>query len=313
MIQKNRKFQLSENHIRTVMMLFAAIGIALITMSSATLAQVSDYTVSPEDPSPGDKVIITGEASPGEKITITVTFEDTTSVSGGMYSYPLYGITIPGKSESFSVASKTVNDLDVEIKMPIIGFVSIPQSLISVNNGVATFGTSKINSGTYDIILSGSTPNEAVTVSFSAKTTTNADSNGYFEYTYDDTMNMPEGNYTITIDGVTKEIAFDSTTSSGRINGGSNTGTEFKIVPADSLGSNGEGTGEEGISRSTTDGADTSTEDTLESTPEDDVEGTILEQQTPIYSNLKVISIIGVVGVAIGLIGLGAIRNRKKI
>lgn len=319
MIQKNRRLQPFAGLIRTSMILFTAIAIAFLTMSSASFAEVSDYTISPESPGPGDVVTISGQADPKEDVTVYITFEAVTAVSNGEYTYEIEDVDIPEGSEHFSVSAQEVNDLEIEVRIPYTPlYVSVPDRFVTVNNGVASFGTSEFAEygfGKYDIRLTGTSSEDKVTISFGARGSITSDSSGNFEYTYD-ASNMPEGVYTITIGGIKKQINFggdDSTgTSSSGRSGSSHTGTEFKIVPADSLGSDDDGTGEDSTSD---DGSLASTQDSPEITDDTEyVEGSKMEQQTSTESTSNYpVKIIGVVIVALGLIGLGAVMYRKKI
>lgn len=304
--------------------------VIFLTMSSAALAEVTDVSRSPENPSPGDTVTVTGKASPNEEISATVSFGDIQTVSGGAYEYHIGKVTIPDGSDSFSLRAEGVDNLDISIKLLGIP-ISVPDNYIQISNGVATFGTGKITSGTYDITLSGNAPGDQVIFSFGAKATITADSEGNFEYSYA-TDNMPAGVFNLNIGGQnfqmslgttdtndgsgdsvdTSEDDFSSSSSSSGKKSSSHTGTELEIVPADTLGKE----GSDGVDEDIETEAST-IDDSSESTGESDnyVEGyELANQSSGIKDKLPDIGTIGVVLVvfSLGAIIIGYRKNRYK-
>ncbi len=341
MIKIKNLFSTLKGHMRLCSLIIAIFAVLLLSMSSAALAEVSNYSISPANPSPGDTVTVKGYASPREEVSASVSFENELAVSDGIYEYYLQQVTIPEGSDSFSVQARGVDELGIEVKLPVIGFTSVPQDFIQMSGDVATFGTSKINSGTYDIVLSGVSSADKVTLSFNAKASINADDEGYFEYSYT-TDNMPEGNFNVNIGGVPSQLSLGNTgdksdddqgddtgtkddnipvsaSSSSKKSSSSHTGTDLRIVPADTPEDSGDT--EEDNEENT--GSDTSKPEEgpepLESTPEnienDYVEGYELEDES---SGIRgKITEPGSIAFVLGIICLGAIiigyrKNRYK-
>ncbi|MDG6244114.1 MAG: hypothetical protein QCH31_06940 [Methanolobus sp.] len=218
--------------------------LVLLFMSSPAFAEVTEITISPQDPSPGDTVTITGKASPNEEIKASVSFGNSLDVSGNTFEYNIGKVTIPVGSDSFSLRAEGVDNLDISVKLLGIP-LPVPSRYISINDNVATFGTGKIKSGTYDIKLSGSSSADQVLFSFGAKATIVADQQGNFEYTYD-TNNIPDGTFNINIGGEVRQLSIgktDAPSSPSAPSGtksSSKTGTDLNIVPADTLDDAGE-------------------------------------------------------------------------
>ena len=305
----------SKNGIRAFY-LFCTMAIALVMLTSTAIAEVTDVSMSPENPSPGDTVTVTGKASPGEVMSASVSFEETQDVSDGSFSYSLSDVTIPEGSDSFGLRATGVDDLDVEVKVPILGYVSIPGNLITINGNVASFGTGKIKSGTYDIKLSGSSGEDQVTLSFTAKASITADADGNFVYTYN-TDNMPEGDYNINIgnvplsldlggteDGSSSDSTTTSSTSKRSSGGSSRTGTELKIVDAENVGAEStdndlDNVDEDTVDKSMPDDPGSAIEDTVQ---ENYVEGFELSSEDSGIMNK--LPDLGVTGLVVGVLCL---------
>jgi|GEM_PF-5616562 len=308
---------------KTFMVLLCTIILVIIGMSSAALAEVT-YSISPENPSPGDTVTITGKASPNEEISAKVSFNKVQTVSDGMYEYHIGKVTVP--DGHFKLTAKGVDNLDISAKRGIT--LKVPDKFIQKDGNVATFGTSKIPPGIYDIKLSGSSLGEQVDFSFDAQVSTTADSDGTFELEYT-TNNMPEGEFNLVINGVSRTIPFgtsntnggsgdtvdsedsSSSSSSGKKSSSSRTGTELKIVPADTPEKNeSDGVGED---------TETSTiNDASESTGESDYIEVKGYELTNASSEIKdKLPELGIIGVVLGVFSLGAIiigyrKNKYK-
>ena len=297
-------------------------------------AQVTELAISPENPAAGEPITVTGKADPNEDISASVSFTKERPVSGGLYNYSIGKVTIPEGSDSFNLRAEGVQDLDVTVN--VFGVpVTVPAS---VSGSVATFGTSKIKSGTYDITLSGNAASESpVSLSFKAAATIKADSDGNFEYTYT-TDNMPMGDFDLNIGAESRTLTLgdgsysdepdngggsvpvDTSSSSSSSSGSSHTGS-LPIVPAPETTQNSSTESDDGFG------------DDLESAPEDMnspndvdnsvgdsvddayVEGQLLEPEPsklmdylPVSDTLNVIVVL----FAIGAIFIGYRRNRFK-
>ena len=295
--------------IRLFILLFCATAIASM-LSLPAVAAVTEISISPENPSPGDTITVTGKASPNEVVTASVSFEQVQKVSGGTFSYSLSSLTIPKDSDSFGFTASGVDNLRIEAKVPLLGYVSVPGNFISFNGNTATFGTGKISSGTYDIRLSGSSGESEVNLAFIARATITADEDGNFVYTYN-TDNIPEGDYRVKLGGKSLQVNLGDTqegsqpSSSSGSKKSSNTGTELKIVEANTSGN---GFGDADSLEPSESGSKNAVQDTY-------VEGFELSPKpSGIMDSLPG---SGVMGAIVGIMSLGVIyagyrRNRYK-
>jgi len=329
MVHKKSLFNSSTGFIKKSSFFLLILGTALLLMTATALAEVTEIAISPENPAPGDIVTVSGKASPNEEISVSIDFEKIQSVSNGNYEYRIGKITIPEGSESFSLRAEGVDSLDITLYVMGQGLPSLP---VTVNNGIATFGTSKITSGTYDIGLSGTSSNDEVTLTFGGKGSINADSDGNFQYPYK-TENMPEGEFTLNVGGQIHQVSLGitddssnsdsssssspSSSSSSTVKSSSNTGT-LQIVPAESLSNSDDetssGVGDEvNTMASTPDETSASSESDTSSS---EVDGYILENKSSSDVQNKLPE-LGVMGAVLGVLCLGAIfigfrKNRYK-
>ncbi|AFV22865.1 hypothetical protein Mpsy_0656 [Methanolobus psychrophilus R15] len=297
-----------KGQVRATIVLLCAMTMLFLVISSTALAEVTEVSISPQDPSPGETVTVTGKASPNEVIPVSISFEKAQDVSAGTYAYSLIAVTIPEGSESFSLKATGVDDLKIEVRLPVLGYIPVPTSMININGHVATFGTGKINSGTYDIRLSGNSPDDKVTLSFNAKASITADADGNFAYTYT-TDNIPQGNFNINIGGTPLQLKLGSTEnnppSAPTTKKSSSTGTDLNIVDADTLDA---GT------------SDVDTSEVSHAPGEDTVSDNYVEgyELSPVPSGIMdKLPDLGVMGVLVGIISLGAIlvgyrKNKYK-
>ncbi|WP_292470579.1 hypothetical protein [Methanolobus sp.] len=292
-----------------------------MALSSSALADVQEGSIkiSPENPQPGEAVTVIGQADAGEVVDISISFEKVQAVSNGEYEYNLGKVTIPAGSKSFSLQAEGVNSLDISVS--IFGVpIPVSDNLIAINGDVASFGTSKINSGTYAISLSGTSSGGEITFSFGANGAITADDNSHFEYTYT-TENMPEGDFNLNMGGQSRQLTLgytdssaSSSSSAAKSSSSSHTGTEFKMVPANTLGVDDEETDVGEITESdVSDVSDVS--ESLESITDSDYqEGYIMNNQTSSNNDLPLLGTVGaIIGIfCIGVIFLGYRKNRFK-
>lgn len=310
MIRKSALSSYLGGLIRLFILLLCATAIASM-LSLPAVAAVTEISISPENPSPGDTITVTGKASPNEVVTASVSFEQVQMVSGGTFSYSLSSLTIPEGSDSFGLTASGVDNLIIEAKVPLLGYVSVPGNFISFNGNTATFGTGKISSGTYDIRLSGSSGESEVNLAFIARATITADEDGNFVYTYN-TDNIPEGDYRVKLGGKSLQVNLGDTqegsqpsSSSSGSKKSSNTGTELKIVEANTSGN---GFGDADSLEPSESGSKNAVQDTY-------VEGFELSPEpSGIMDRLPGSGILGaVVGImSLGVIYAGYRRNRYK-
>lgn len=310
------------NHIKSFFLSLAVMVLVSGMLSSVAVAEVSQISISPEDPSPGDVVTVTGKASPNEVISASVSFEKKQPVSGGIFTYFLSGVTIPEGSDSFGLVATGVDDLKIEVRLPVLGYVSVPGNLISTNGNIASFGTGKIKSGTYDIRLSGGSREDKVTLSFTARASITADADGNFVYTYN-TGNMPEGDYSINIGGKplqldlgnTEDDSSTSLPSTGKSSKKSSvtstrTGTDLKIVDAEGVGEENTDNDPDTVESSTS----VVSNNDIEDVPDNYVEGFEL---SPEPSGMDRLPDLGLMGLLVGIVSIAAIligyrKNRYR-
>lgn len=347
MIPKKGMFQVSAVQFKMISLCLVVLGTAFILMSSTALAEVTNITVSPENPSPGDTVTVKGKASPYEEVSVSVGFEKMQSVSNGIYEYHIGKVTIPEGSESFSLRAEGVDSLDVTVYLFGIP-ITVPDEYVQVKNSIASFGTGKIKSGTYDIKLSGKSSDDEVSFQFGGKGSIRADSDGNFQYTYT-TKNMPEGDFSLTVgeqplqvklgetdesdngndssdsddsgsDSDDSSSSSSSGSSSGKSISSSNTGTELRIVDADTLGGEDEdkdessGVGDDTESMAST--RDDSSESSEDESDSGEVDGYIMENKSS-SDTQNSLPELGLMGAVVGVVCLGAIfigfrKNRYK-
>ncbi len=294
------------NRVMSMLVLFCTIIIVFIMISSTAHAEISEISVSPETPAPGETVTVTGKADPGEEIPASISFKMDQDVSDGTYRSDLKGITIPKDTEhvridSFGLRAEGVDDLS--IRVTVMGLpIPVPKNMININDGVATFGTGKIKSGTYDIRLSGTSSDEVVSLSFNSRATIIADENGNFEYTYN-TKNMPEGDFNIQMGSESLPLKLAKPVPPPSSNPGSSGGSGGgiagppTIVDADTIGN-------DGIGEDTGDLSDDSNTGSADSGPDDYVEGFEL---TPESAGIVDRVPGGTTGIVVGLISMGVI------
>nr|WP_321498032.1 hypothetical protein [uncultured Methanolobus sp.] len=309
-------------------------------MTSTAMA----LSYSPNPPSPGDTVTITGIASSDDisngQLPVSVVFEKTESVSNGEYSFDLETIIIPENTESLSLKAEGVDSLHITVTKFGIP-ISVPDKYVTVTDNIASFGTGIIKAGPYKISLTGTSSGDAVTLKFGGKGFIDDVSAGEsFEYQYELPEDMPEemfvsenvlkvtvGGETLSIPlGTTADDSSSSSSSSGSSSSkksSSHTGTELKIVDADTLGddeeeSSGVGDDVEKILHNADSMASTqdSSETSESETGSDDVNGYILENKTSSNEESKLPE-LGLMGGVIGVLCLGAIflgfrKNRYR-
>ena len=160
------------------------------------------FDVSSSNPSPGEKVTLTGTANPGQKVDFQTSFQMDLPVNSGNYEYVANGVDIPQKPNRFEVDATGVKDLNLGIKIGI--WIS---KGFTATNGKASISHSDIPPGRYDLKVFGEALSGANSVNLKvvAGTAVNADSAG--KYSLDiDTSGIPSGAYKIQGAGETRTI-----------------------------------------------------------------------------------------------------------
>jgi hypothetical protein len=182
----------------------------------------SALEVNPDNPSPGDKIVISGQASPGEQLNLRSSFQMDLPVSGGRYEYET-SVEIPQQPNRFTVSASNIKDLGVGVKMVIWLTKSF-----AAPGGTATLSQSNVPPGRYAVKLFGeSLPGAAsVPVKVSADTTVQTDSKGQYSLVLD-TSGVPAGDYVIEGGGETRVIHLG-----GAAEGSSVSSQPFTPVPS---------------------------------------------------------------------------------
>lgn len=204
----------------------AAVALALVVSPSA--ASVVSFDITPQSPTQGDIVRITGTASPAEEVPVTISFEQVLSATGDRYEWRLYSVDIPEGRNQFTVTAQVVNNMKVSLKVWGIWITNSADSA----NGVATLRQSDVPPGTYDVLIAGSSNSNTVRITVEAKTFLTADTNGKFAYSYD-TSPIPPGEFIVTVGSVTKTIELQKPTNTGSA-GGAASGGVVSPLPSSS-------------------------------------------------------------------------------
>ena len=159
------------------------------------------FDLSPANPSPGDKITLTGTASPSEELSLRSSFTMNLPVAAGQYEYET-SVEIPQKPNRFEVTARNVQDFNAGVKLGIWITKSFPAS-----SGTASISQSDVPPGKYRLkmfgeALPGST---TVPVEVLAETQITADSGGKYSLNID-TSGIPAGGYRIEGAGDVKTI-----------------------------------------------------------------------------------------------------------
>ncbi|MDQ1276896.1 MAG: hypothetical protein QG610_2474 [Euryarchaeota archaeon] len=184
------------------MVIFSVLILTLLTISPSS-ATVSNWEISPEEPTLGDTLRIKGSASPEEEVEVQVTFEKDVQASDGKYEYILENVKIPeGFNNRFTVEASKASNLNVRVKM----LIWITKSSEASGN-TATVTQSSVPPGTYQIKMDGDAKGKTSTVNLkiTAIQHIKANSNGDFSYSYN-TKAVPPGDFEISVGGIAKKI-----------------------------------------------------------------------------------------------------------
>lgn len=176
------------------------LAVAIIIFSIAFTACAFD--ISSSNPSPGEKVTLTGRANPGQDVEFRTSFQLSLPVNSGRYEYQASGVEIPQKPNTFAVTANGVKDLNVGVKIGI--WIS---KRFSATNGAASISQSDVPPGKYDLKVFGEAMDGKTSVSLDvmAKTAVKADSSGKYSLSID-TSGVADGAYKIEGSGETKVI-----------------------------------------------------------------------------------------------------------
>ena len=161
----------------------------------------SAFDLSPANPSPGDKITLTGTASPSEEVSLRSSFTMNLPVAAGQYEYET-SVEIPQKPNRFEVTARNVQDLNAGVKLGIWITKSFPAS-----SGTASISHSDVPPGRYKLKMFGEAlpGSKTVPVEVVAETKIITDSGGKYTL-YIDTSGIPAGDYRVEGAGDAKTI-----------------------------------------------------------------------------------------------------------
>ena len=161
----------------------------------------SAFDLSPANPSPGDKITLTGTASPSEEVSLRSSFTMNLPVAAGQYEYET-SVEIPQKPNRFEVTARNVQDFNAGVKLGIWITKSFPAS-----SGTASISQSDVPPGRYKLKMFGEAlpGSKTVPVEVVAETKITTDSGGKYTL-YIDTSGIPAGDYRIEGAGDAKTI-----------------------------------------------------------------------------------------------------------
>ncbi len=174
----------------------------LFTPTFFIRADVSELVVSPNLPKQGDNVTFLIKAQPDEEVDVSISFTKNVSVTGGRYSWMLNDVYVPSTPNSVSVIGASVETLHASVNV----IFWITKSAMA-SGGIAVVSQSNMPIGTYDIWIHGDAAVDVSQVSLlvTASTTVTVGVDGLYEFRYD-TDNIPVGNFTVKVGGITKLV-----------------------------------------------------------------------------------------------------------
>ena len=178
----------------------------ILMLAIPASASVNTFDIHPSHPYQGDMVVIEGYADPNEDVPITVIFKLRVPVEGGKCEYYLYDVNIPTSNNRFTVSATNCEKLDVSVKILIWLTKSSEGS-----GGTATVSQSHVPPGTYDVRIKGDAVEGASysDLTITAWTSLEADSSGYFTYSYN-TKPIPPGTFELRVGGMTRTVTLES-------------------------------------------------------------------------------------------------------
>ena len=186
---------------------FIILFVSIIGTIASVSGSVSEFTFNPDKPVVGDVITIKGTASQNEVIKPAITLNTDIEVKGdNKYNFPINGIEVPTKKNTFTIQAKNVKNLNVKVEKYGLSW-TLKKDAIS---GIATISQGNVPDWTYNIRLFGtanpgvsSVPITVTAITTSSEIKTN--DNGKFIYEYSTSKLLP-GTYLLTIGGISKEI-----------------------------------------------------------------------------------------------------------
>lgn len=174
-----------------------AIGLLVLALISTCAA----FDVSPENPGPGEKIIIKGTTDPNKDVRMRTSFQMDLPVTNGKYEYETT-VQIPQKPNRITMTARNIKDLNAGVKM-IIWITK----RFEATNGAATLSQADVPPGRYTLKMFGEALPDAsaVQIKVEAETEVVSDSKGTYSLAID-TSGIPNGDYNIEVEGDSKTI-----------------------------------------------------------------------------------------------------------
>ncbi len=181
------------------------LSVFLFLILSPGAAASSNWELTPQNPAAGDIIEIKGNGFGGDTAKAQVSFEKDVEVQDGEYEYLLEDVIIPSSSyNSFTVQAEGVENLNVRAKM----LLWITKS-VEAKDGTATVIQTNVPAGTYEIRIDGKASGSNVKLKITAMQEIEVDSDGSISYQYN-TKSIPEGDFEVNVEGITKQIGLQS-------------------------------------------------------------------------------------------------------
>lgn len=182
--------------------MLAMLMLLLLALPVAASVNESTLTITPENPTRGDIIVMQGKASPNENIPITISFQMSVPVSGGTFEYQLTGVEIPSPNR-FTVVAEGCRRLSISASL-----FGIPITRTSaVEGSTQTISQSGVPSGKYNIRIFGDAVEgvSTVRIKVEAWTEIQADASGSFYYSYNSAP-VPPGLFHVNVGGIQKTL-----------------------------------------------------------------------------------------------------------
>lgn len=180
----------------------AVLMMIVLALPVGATVNESTLTITPENPTRGDVIVMQGKANPNEDISITITFQMDVPVIGGTFDYRLSGVEIPSPNR-FTVTAEGCRRLSVSASL-----FGIPITRTSAAEGsTQTISQGGVPSGKYNIRIFGDAMEGASTVTLrvEAWTEIQADESGSFSYSYNSAP-VPAGLFDVNVGGVRRTL-----------------------------------------------------------------------------------------------------------
>lgn len=167
------------------------------------LAQVTSLEIIPNNPEPGDELLISIHSVPKDEVELILSFNGNLNVSDNEFIFTMENLEIPHNITAFQVEAENVELLRLAV---IINEVPVTQTIQGIE-GFATISRNNISPGKYWVQISGipAMGYDEIKFNVTARTTIITDSQGEYISTYDIT-GFPSGDFIVNADSMIKKI-----------------------------------------------------------------------------------------------------------